>query len=223
MKEFLDREQARALSYHLLAQCYGFPTEALKEEKIADHLLQLLPLIEESTEESIEKMKKYLEEVKDLQELQLDFSKLFIGPQNLLAPPYGSLYLENKGQIMGESTYDVVRLFNEAGVKKLKDVKEPQDHIRIELEFMYCLIDETIIACKEGSWEKAEKYIRLQLEFLNHHLGRWIKPFTDNVYNHAETVFYKNLALATVNYIKQDYLEDSLAMAKEFENIKGQK
>lgn len=39
--------------------------------------------------------------------------------------------------------------------------------------------------------------------------------------NNAKTVFYKNLAEVTVEFIKTDYLENMTGLVKDFEKIKG--
>ena len=212
------RERVRATTYHLLAQCYMLP-EKIKDEKLVDSLYELLSLVNEEAAGYTKLMKKDLEEVSTVDELKFDYLSMFVGPKTLLAPPYGSIYMEEQGQIMGVSTYDAMRMYQEAGLKKSADFKEPPDHIRVELDFMFTLIQQTIELCEESNLSEAENKINLQLEFLIKHIAGWVKPFTNNIVENAKTDFYKNLARATEAFIRQEFLEDSIAMQEEFKEL----
>ena len=71
----------------------------------------------------------------EAESLKSDFSRLFIGPFKLLAPPYGSIYLDGNSCLMGASTMEVRQLYRNEGLNPV--IKEAPDHIAIELEFMY--------------------------------------------------------------------------------------
>ena len=211
--DFLVRERVRASTYQLLAKCFKFEPK-LQEDNAVNFLYELLSLVNDEAASYANVMKlEYIKYDEDI--LKADFLNLFIGPRTLMAPPYGSVYMED-GQTMTISTYDAMRIYKEAGLKKIEDFKEPPDHIRIELEFMYALIQQTIEACEKPDFEEAHNKIELQLEFLSKHLAGWIKPFTNNIISNAKTEFYKNLAKATDAFIRQEFLEDSVAMKGEF-------
>lgn len=218
LEEFLVRERVRATTYHLLAQCYMLP-EKTKEEKLIDSLFELLSLVNEEAAGYAKLMKDDLEKISNIDELKFDYLSMFVGPKTLLAPPYGSTYMEEQGQIMGVSTYDAMRIYQEAGLKKAADFKEPPDHIRVELDFMFTLIQQTIELCEESKLSEAENKINLQLEFLAKHIAGWVKPFTNNIIENAKTDFYKNLAKATEAFIRQEFIEDSIAMQEEFKEL----
>jgi TorA maturation chaperone TorD len=61
--------------------------------------------------------------------LEVDYTGLFVGPFLAPAPPYGSVYLEDGRQIMGESTIDVRQHYLSLGLDLSTDFKEPPDHI----------------------------------------------------------------------------------------------
>ncbi|ABR47209.1 cytoplasmic chaperone TorD family protein [Alkaliphilus metalliredigens QYMF] len=220
MENFQVHEQLRCAMYNLLAQCYKMPEIALKEEKVIETLGELLPLINDEAANYVKEMMVELSQEGKLEEIKKEYLKLFVGPKTLLAPPYGSLYLENKGQVMGPSTHDAMRMYHEAGLEKATDFREPPDHIRVELEFMYYLIANVIESCEDGNWDGAEKYVQLQLEFLTKHIGSWVRPFTQNVNQNAKTKFYQNLGLITEIFIRQECVKDSLAMKEEFIELK---
>jgi TorA maturation chaperone TorD len=140
----------------------------------------------------------------DVKSLKVDYSKLFVGPYDLLAPPYGSMYLEGARKIMGASTLDVRNRYREVGLDISVDFKEPPDHIAAELEFMHYLITKEVEAIKTGDFKGAMLYLQKQMKFLKTHLSVWVPEFTGKIEAKAETAFYKHLAKFTKIFIKKD-------------------
>jgi TorA maturation chaperone TorD len=138
----------------------------------------------------------------DIDALRIDYSRLFIGPYRLLAPPYGSVYLENTRRIMGNSTLDVRNKYADEGLRL--DIKEAPDHIAIELEFMYYLISKEIEAALSAESIDATSYLTKQKDFLDAHLGIWVSDFSNNIAVNAETAFYRDLACQTKSFIEAD-------------------
>jgi TorA maturation chaperone TorD len=142
---------------------------------------------------------KYIPRMNDIELLKIDYSKLFVGPYGLLAPPYGSVYLENNGRIMGDSTMDVGNRYRKEGLDIV--IKEAPDHIAVELEFMYFLIFKEIEARENSEWGSVTNYVKKQKDFLKIHVGMWVPEFADNIEKNAETQFYKSLSRATRSFI----------------------
>ncbi|NIQ91170.1 MAG: hypothetical protein GWN93_20040 [Deltaproteobacteria bacterium] len=200
--DLLSRELARAKAYKLLAECYYLPTEELKGT-----LKDLEQELSDVSPEAMLYIKKMYEEGKrsdDLDLLSLDFSRLFLGPYKMHAPPYGSVYLDGERQIMGESTLEVRNKYREAGLDISNDFRNPPDHIAAELEFMYFLILKEIEAIRNSDIETTLSFIEKQRAFLRENLGSWVFEFTDTIEEKAETDFYKNLARATKAFVRQD-------------------
>jgi len=97
MEEILSRECERADAYKVLLECYYLPDE---------NLIRMLNSLTESAHGLYPDFAGSIPGMDDVQLLMVDYSKLFVGPYQLLAPPYGSVYLED-GKLMGESTMDV--------------------------------------------------------------------------------------------------------------------
>ena len=186
-------DNERMLSYQLLADCYYLPDEKL---------LRRLCDLGESVGGSFLKVIKHIPIGEELKVLAVDFSRLFVGPFKLLAPPYGSVYLENSRTIMSGSTIDVRNSYQQEGLRI--DLKEAPDHIAIELEFMYFLIFRPAQAIKNSDSQSAGRYLKKQASFLEAHLGRWISEFTDKVVANSQTLFYRKLAQATRLFIQDD-------------------
>ena len=196
-EELLHREKVRGESYRLLAQCYYLPDEELIEA--LEQSEELAGWRREDGENTWA--------VGDIDSLKVDYTRLFMGPYGLLAPPYGSVYLEKTRTVMGDSTMDAKQRYREAGLNLT--LKEAPDHVAIELEFMYYLIYREIEAITNHNESDAALYIKMQKDFLQNHLGKWVARFTDNIAANAETVFYQKLAHITESVVAEDLAQFS--------------
>ena len=196
-EELLHREEVRRESYRLLAQCYYLPDEELIEAL-------------EQSEELAGRRRGGGENtwtVGDMDLLKIDYTRLFMGPYQLLAPPYGSVYLEKTRTVMGDSTMDAKQRYQEAGLNLT--LKEAPDHVAIELEFMYYLIYREIEAIISHNESDIALYLKKQKDFLQNHLGKWVSRFTDNISANAETVFYQKVAHITELVVAEDLAQFS--------------
>jgi TorA maturation chaperone TorD len=150
-------------------------------------------------------MRKEFEVGAELEPLKVDFAKLFVGPYTLSAAPYGSVYLEGERKMMGDSTLDVKDRYRQAGLDTAKTFKDAPDHISAELEFMYYLIFKEIEALTNSDIETAISFIQRQKSFLEDHLMAWVPEFAGNIIEHAETLFYQNLAKAIEMFLRENY------------------
>lgn len=135
-------------------------------------------------------------------DLQVDYARLFVGPFEVLSPPYGSVYLEEGRKTFGESTVDVVQHYKSENLNV--ELKEPPDHIAIELEFMYYLISREVESIKNEDFVSAEKYLKKQQQFLKDHISAWVEGFSASLINNAESKAYKKLASSLLSKIKTD-------------------
>lgn len=140
--------------------------------------------------------------VPDRESLKLDHARLFVGPFDLLAPPYESVYVGDENRVMTEATERVQAAYREAGVDI--DLDEPADHVAAELEFLFLLVTTEIEALEAGAFEAAAHYLKRQYEFLSDHLGRWVSEIAENMREHADTEFYRALADETRRFVEAD-------------------
>ncbi len=189
----LPRECERADSYKFFSECYHLPDEKL---------IKMLNGLEKSAHWPYRELAESLPGIDGLELLRIDYSRLFVGPYKLLAPPYGSVYLEEQRRVMGDSTMDARNWYREAGLDIA--LKDAPDHITIELEFMCFLVYKEIKAIKKSDSEAVVCYLKKQKSFLETHLGRWVSAFAENVKANAEAGFYKNLGRLTESFIKED-------------------
>lgn len=126
-----------------------------------------------------------------IEELAIEYARLFIGPKNPPAIPYASFYLSESRALMTEETIDVRKRYLEAGmaVKELYSI--PDDHIGIELEFIYYLTQKIIELFEQGDREDASRLFEIRSDFLNEHMALWVPIFADRIIEVTEEPFYK--------------------------------
>ncbi len=184
--------------YRLLSRLYYLPGE-----HTAGQVTELAGVLETIYPEAAERLARLGGDT-DIEELTIDFSRLFVGPFKLLAPPYGSVYLETGRRVMGDSTIDARNRYREAGLILSDSMKEAPDHVAIELEFMYYLVFNENQARANSDDEAVLASLTMQREFLGEHLGAWAWHFAEKVEKHASTEFYKLLARVTGAFVQKD-------------------
>jgi len=200
---FMRQEAIRSEIYRLLAHCYYPPDESLSGT-IMD-LDKKLGQVDLKTRQDMNWRGKKILKADSIEELKVEYARLFIGPYSLLAPPYGSVYLESERRIMGNSTMDVINRYRQSGLDVAQDFKDAPDHIAAELEFMHFMIFKEMEAANQGDVNGVLTALLDQQSFLDQHLGAWVQEFAGNVVDNAKTSFYRNLARATETFIKDDY------------------
>ena len=202
-ENLLNHESSRMTAFRLLSDCFFLPEPGLSE-KLEDLELNMAKVCEAAVK-FVQNMREEFKSGADLEPLKVDFSKLFVGPYQLSAAPYGSVYLEDERKMMGNSTLDARNRYREAGLDTAKTFKDAPDHISAELEFMYYLIFKEIEAFANADIETAIGFIQKQKSFLEAHLMVWVPEFADSIIENAENPFYPDLAKATTAFLNENY------------------
>lgn len=195
---YLLREANRGEVYKMLSALYYPPCDDIDTlfSRLVEPLMALAP--------DLGRLVAPLHtQTADHDALLLDHSALFVGPFRLLAPPYGSIYLEGKREVMGASTGDARRRYELAGLDMAEEIRDAPDHIAIELEFMYYLVFRHYEALQSDP-PAAQQWQTQQISFLDRHLGQWVGPFAEKVRENARTEHYRILASVTASFIQLD-------------------
>lgn len=197
--------------YRLLAACYYSPTSGLLEE---DCCAALATLLEGMTPEAAQYAANAAVAAGNstIEALAVEHARLFIGPFQLVAPPYGSLYLDEAKTVMGDSTARVAAFYHACGLHLADDFHELPDHFAVELEFMSYLAFKQREAECLGDKDEVLRVVKLQKEFLDRFLMPWLEPFTSAIIIDDEAPFYKAVANCTAAFIYADH--SSLTSAK---------
>ena len=117
------------------------------------------------------------------QDLTEQYQNLFIGPNELVAPPWGSVYLDPECVIFGNSLLALRDLLKRHQIAFQAQQDEPEDHIGLMLMLAAYL---------------AETRPHLLVEFLSQHLLTWAPHFLTKLANVENHPFYQGLAQLTL-------------------------
>jgi len=215
-ENIVNHKSSRMTVFQILSACFFLPDPGLFE-KLGD-LESNMTNVCDTAVPLIQNMRKEFKTGDGLEPLKVDFAKLFVGPYQIAAAPYGSVYLEGERKMMGNSTLDVRERYREAGLDTAKTFKEAPDHISAELEFMHYLIYKEIEAFANSDIESAIAFIQRQKYFLENHLMAWVPEFAKSIIEHARNPFYLNLARATEMFLKENY--EIVCTAVDFKELK---
>jgi TorA maturation chaperone TorD len=197
----LERGMARADLCRFLAACYYQPGPEFAEEKLFDSMLAAASRAHPDFAIPARRLGAAFV-AGDPEELLVDYTRLFLGPVDILAKPYGSIWLRGDNALMQESTMAVQQLYAEGGFEIDDGFRELPDHVAAELEFLYLLIFRETAAQANGDVVARAATGDLRRRFLDAHLGAWARPFTAAVAASAQTAFYRELAELTARFVE---------------------
>ena len=116
-----------------------------------------------------------------MDELAAEFTRLVVGPAETPAVPYASFYLSPSQLVMTEETLAVRQQYAGAGVARRSDVRIPDDHLGLELDFLYFLEREVAVAQAFGDVVGARAARERRANFVRGHLSRWVPRFAADV------------------------------------------
>ena len=116
------------------------------------------------------------------------------------------------GRLIGENVADgrpraarwtnVIDRYRKEGLQV--KLKEPADHVAVELEYMSLLAQWQMQAMTAGDESTAIAYLEKQHDFLETHLGVWLPMFTQRIVENARTGFYRHVSSATDVWVNRD-------------------
>lgn len=144
--------------------------------------------------------------------LRQDFNDLFMVPGPKYVTPYESVYrdepVEANGRVgsrtCGPSTQAVVAFYARIGLNIAKGYIELPDYVGLEMACMeYLCVREA--ECLEAGRDDAARNARaLERAFVRDHLLRWVPDLETRIRAKAETGFYRALASAAREWIRQE-------------------
>jgi TorA maturation chaperone TorD len=196
-------DAAREILSRLIAACYYQPGPEFAEERVFDAISEAATAIDPGLGAIAERLGPAFAAVTP-DELLLDYTRLFLGPNEILAKPYGSVWLTGEKSLMQDATMAVLELYRDGGFELAEDFRELPDHIAAELEFLYLLIFRENRAREDGDSAALAAVGLLRRRFLAEHLGAWIGRFGAAMQNGAETAFYRLLSELTVAFVNNE-------------------
>lgn len=168
--------------YKFFSKCFYYPDKDLTELFHRDTIEAFVQIFSEKPTNQ-EKFLDWIDHCESesamLRDLQVEYTGLFItAVPKVLAPPYASFYLEN--EIYGRMSGEISGVYHQYGFRISGQMKEPADHLALELEFLSRMVD-------THEWEGLEG------EFLRKYLLTWLNDFNLRVKEEARLPVYPYL------------------------------
>jgi len=191
--ELKNKLAGREAAYRLLSVCYYQPCAEWNQAKLLPNLVSLCTGISLPAGKAAECMSETWNS-SVLEELTVEYARLFVGPMSLQAPPYGSVYLEHDRQVMGESTMAVIQFYRDSGLNMDAEFTDMPDHIAVELEFVsYCLQQ----AVSANNQAEVTFWLDRANHFRDRFLMQWYSKFCAAIRSNSDSPFYQALADVT--------------------------
>ena len=200
-QEVLEEIRGRSAIYYVLSKCFTRPDNKIQD--LASALTSIMEVFELETGFEKNQIEK--------SEMELEYNRLFVGPGRLPCPPYESVLRKDRpehetGLVMGPSTRDVIRRYEEAGFSVDSGFNDLPDHIQVELEFLHLLCEKELESPGE-----AELWRSRYDEFVKQHLLPWIPSFTDSVEQKSRSPFYRSAARLLRELVNKETLPGETA------------
>ena len=168
--------------YQIFSELFRYPDQRAQADykQHVDDLSELLKL----------NVPEGLGQVPSLSEIETAYTGLFVNSfGGTPAPPYGSVYLDPGGMLMGESSLNVAACYAAENLN-LQNSEEPPDFLATELEFLYYLLDEEEAALRAGNMARQAELKTRQAEFIKDFLTSWVPQFCDRIAVKSADPFY---------------------------------
>lgn len=124
--------------------------------------------------------------------LNLEATRLFEGPGQPLAPPYGSYYLNGK-RLVGPEAIAVRKTHLKALLLPEFDNHLPADHLALELGFIAALAEKGSVLC-----------LNQMRTFINEHILSWVPMWKNDVFAVKPHPFFAGLVKLTIMMLEED-------------------
>jgi TorA maturation chaperone TorD len=191
---------ARENFCRLLAASYYQPEASLAKEGLFAGLKEAAASLDPYLADEARRLEAAFAK-EGIDELLVEYTRLFLGPVEAVARPYGSVWLTKEKTLMQESSMDVLELYREGGFDLAEDFRELPDHVSAELEFLYLLNFRENRARRDDDAALAG-ILALKRRFLEQHLGTWVPAFCRAVSEGSTGDFYRALASLTERFVR---------------------
>ena len=143
----------------------------------------------DSLEKLIKTVTGFSDDVSLFDFLEESYVRLFVNAQNgITAPLYHSCYQDtgqpdSQSDLMGESAGFMRQFFKSKGLSLANSINEPPDHLSIELEYLYFLLQQGVIKQDNEAVDEA-------VSFAGTFMLPWVSLFRDRLLSRSTCPFY---------------------------------
>lgn len=203
----------RQFIYSLLHKLFGRdPDTDIMDIILSDSTGEAFEILSETEGDVFSKVPVFINELrkdmaeddKFLSKLKSEYTKLFIGPLELVAPPWESIYISENGMLFQESTLRVREFYRSFGLIPEGYPRVADDSLALELAFMSELANRALTAFNEGNDEELKRNLNGSGVFLRAHMLTWVPKFLKKMANAPSDYMYPQFSVVLDAFIKKD-------------------
>ena len=161
--------------------------------------------------ETLEKVPAFFDSVRRertdpmyLSRIREEYTRLFVGPMEMEAPPWESIYTGEEGMLFQDSTLRVRECYRRFGLLPEAYPRVADDSLALELGFMAELAARSVDAFEREDPEGIARTLQGALDFLNEHLLIWIPQLLERIAGTETDRLYPRLVKILDSFIKKD-------------------
>ena len=202
----------RLFLYSLMHKLFGREPDAEMLNILTDeHTGEAFSLLSEEKKDIMDRTASFLDEIREekenpafLEEAKDEYTRLFIGPVSLVAPPWESVYGQKDAMLFQESTLEVRNTYRRFGLIPEGYPHVADDSLALELHFMALLAQHSLDAFYAGKNEDLAADLTGSEEFLDKHLLVWIPKFLERMKGARSNILYPQMCLVLDEFLRKD-------------------
>lgn len=133
-----------------------------------------------------------------------EYVRLFVGPGSLPARPWETMHRTGKNVLFQPGVLEVRAAYRRSGFLPQRYPHVSDDFIGLEFDFMARLAALAYQCFEQGDVSQERLREEASLDFLQHHLLKWMSSFADGVQEHYGDCFYGAIASMAAAYLQRD-------------------
>lgn len=202
----------RLFLYSLMHKLFGRePDEELLNILTDEHTGEAFGLLSEEEKDIMDRTAVFLGEIREekqnpafLEEAKDEYTRLFIGPMSLVAPPWESVYGQKDAMLFQESTLEVRNTYRQYGLIPEGYPHVADDSLALELHFMALLAQRGLDAFYAGKNDDLTADLTGSSDFLKKHLLVWVPKFLERMKGAKTNILYPQMCLVLDEFLRKD-------------------
>ena len=202
----------RLFLYSLMHKLFGRePDEELLNILTDEHTGEAFGLLSEEEKDIMDRTAVFLGEIREekqnpafLEEAKDEYTRLFIGPVSLVAPPWESVYGQKDAMLFQESTLEVRNTYRQYGLIPEGYPHVADDSLALELHFMALLAQRGLDAFYAGKNDELTADLTGSSDFLKKHLLVWVPKFLERMKGAKTNILYPQMCLVLDEFLRKD-------------------
>ena len=149
-------------------------------------------------------VQSHLDEADYQEKIRDEYTRLFVGPGSLVAPPWESVYCGEDDTLFQAVTLQVRETYRSYGLLPEEYPHVADDSLALELDFLSKLAQRGLEAFRNGKEEEMQEMLSGSLRFLDEHLLHWLPGFLKRMENSTTKYLYPRMCMILDAFLKAD-------------------